>query len=219
MLGNTEQLVLLDEPKALLQAGNIEGFLNNYGTHFIKTLNYGCDASATIYQYECSSSEAADRISASLSLGFFGQTAEGKTKIDNYLDSKTCSLNFNWYTIGTIEGITLPAPDQMKDANIMSQFWADFSAHCSQQAKDQGQLLYVTLGNWLEIPAVHSAIGNNRDSKNLLSFWASMDQQSMQQLGQAGRYLTLVQTALDNLADPRCKGALNPWLLTNTASF
>lgn len=160
------------------------------------------------------SSAATEVISAGLSGGFFGQTAEAKTKIDQYVNSKTCSMSTYWNTVGTVEGIQLPPSDKMQDYDTMNKFWKEFSDRCSKQANDQGQLLYAYLGNWLEVPAIRAAVGNNQDSLNQLSFWGALDQQSMIDLGQAGRYLSLVQQALNKLDNPKCKNALNPWAKT-----
>lgn len=115
MLGFLGNLVLLDDAKQKLQY-NIEDFINDYGTHFIKVLSYGCDASA-IDQCECESQEAADSISAGLQAGYFDQSAEIKTKIDNYMSSKTCTYKSYWNTVGTVEGIQLPDPNNIASPN------------------------------------------------------------------------------------------------------
>lgn len=213
MLGMPENLVLSDDAQNMLTAGNIDQFIDTYGTHFVKTLNYGCDASA-IYQYQCQTSEASKSISAGLQAGYFGQSADVKTKVDNYVKTNTCKFNTYWNTLGAVDGIQLPNSNQMTDPNVMGNFFSKFAQQCNQQAAGQGQLLYVTLGNWLEVPAVLKAIGANQDAKNFLSFWGAMDQASMQNLGKAGRYLSMVQQTLDKLDDPKCAGALNPWAKT-----
>lgn len=51
MLSHLENLKLLEDPKNKLQSGNIEDFLNDYGTHWISTVTYGCDARYAFFKW------------------------------------------------------------------------------------------------------------------------------------------------------------------------
>lgn len=213
ILSGMEHLKLVDRAVALLQAGKVDDFFDNYGTHFVKGLTYGCEASAQ-YQYVCNSQKDTQTINAGLQTGFLGQSVEVKTQIDDLVSSKRCNSTSSWQTSGEPDGLILPNSNDWGNSQVMTKFWSDFNSKCANTIDKLGKLQHIQLGSWLEVPQVYDLVSNNQNMFNVFKFWATMDQASMNVLGQAGRYTALVQKALNRLDEPTCQGALNPWAKT-----
>ena len=134
-----------------LLTSDVDTFLDYYGTHFIKNKAYGCQAFAT-YSFTCKTQEAAQNISASLKANYNGGAysvgGSVSTQVNTYSSLSICDYNGNVQATGLGAAAISPSKDQMLNQTLM--------------------------GNWLEVPAVRTAISGNSTAMAVLSFWAGL---------------------------------------------
>lgn len=210
MLANVNLLEFEPDVVATLST-DVNKFLDTYGTHYIKTRVYGCEASAT-YTFSCTTESAKQDIKASLSASYSGGAWSGSgtvsTTYATYSKANMCSFSGNMYSSGL--DITNPSQSQLLDEKFMNTYWNGFSQACRNAAQNEGKLLYVELGNWMEVPAVTRALAGNTTATNILSFYGGMQPADLNAIAVAGMYSYKIDQAVQNLLPQY----LTPWATT-----
>ena len=205
MLARPDLLQLDDTPGgplATLQE-DVNAFLDTYGTHFIKAKIYGCQATA-LYTFSCATEEAATDMSAALKAnyngGSFSVGGQVDTTYSTYANSSICSYDGQFQATGLGPFSISPNAGQMMNETLMSGFWNSFGDICGQAgANNETQLLYVLLGNWMEVPAVRTAIQNNATATGILSFYAGLQGPDLNALGMAALFEHNIDLATQNV--------------------
>ena len=164
-------------PLDLLKS-DVNSFLDIYGTHFIKNKAYGCQAT-TLYTFSCETSEASQKMAAALKANYNGGAyAVGgsvSTQYDTYRNLSICEYHGDFQATGLGAVGISPSSDEMMNQKLMDDFWDNMPANClAANDKGQSELLYIELGNWLEVPAVRAAVSGNSTAMGALSFYAGM---------------------------------------------
>ena len=200
MIQNPGNVKLTAEAQGYLASGDVDTFMELFGTHFIKTRGYGCEMQAS-FTFTCQSVSAKTELAASLQAGYSGGLFSGAatvaTNAQKYGAAGVCTYDGQW----TGEGVDSlnPSKAQMLNDRAVNDAFNKFGQACRDSfAAGNAPLAYVVLGNWWELPAVREAVtaSGSKAAMDTLRFYAQMQQPDVEALIQADTYSSKARQAV-----------------------
>ena len=197
MLANEAALQLSPDALSALTS-DVNAFIDIYGTHFIKTKVFGCQATA-LYTFSCTSQSAATDIAAALNANYNGGTFSVGGGVNStysqYQKENVCSYDGSFQASGLGTHTLSASSAQLMNATTMDNFWNGFGSFCADAYKSgASQLINVELGNWMEVPAVRNAVAGNKTASDILTFYALFQPADLTALMYGGLYQDSVQS-------------------------